>query len=275
RAVHPHRERQGPLTLRLSPSDAVPPAPVPGGEVEVAGRVLAVSGPSMTLGDAFAVVHATLTAPVPALAPGDLAILAGTLASGAQMPNARVIEYIRPARPSPAHETDTLWLRGVGRGLRARARALRAVRDFFEVRAFLEVETPCVVPSPGLDLHLDAFEVPGGGYLMTSPEYQMKRLLAGGVPRCFQVCHAFREGEVGHRPTPDFTILEWSRAFASIDAVIADPEALVRHVAAALGPPDALDVGGVRVALDGPFERLAVADAFARFAGVPPDDALA
>jgi elongation factor P--(R)-beta-lysine ligase len=240
----------------------------------VAGRVLAVSGASITLGDAFAVLPVTLAPSAPALAPGDLVVLAGSF-SDVTLADARVVEHARPSRPEPARETEATF--GIGRGLRARARALHAVRDFFEARAFVEVDTPAMVPSPGLDLHLDAFEVPGGGYLITSPEYQMKRLLAGGVPRCFQVCHAFRKGEVGQRHNPEFTLLEWYRAFAPVEAVIADTEALVRHVARALGEPGStsLDVSGLRVALDAPFERLAVADAFARFAGVAPDDAIA
>jgi lysyl-tRNA synthetase class 2 len=103
----------------------------------------------------------------------------------------------------------------------------------------------------------------------------MKRLLAGGVPRCFQVCHCFREGEVGRRHNPEFTMVEWYRAFASVEAVIADTEALVRHVAQALGAGETLAIDGARVDLAAPFERISVADAFARWAGVGPDEAIA
>jgi elongation factor P--(R)-beta-lysine ligase len=255
---------------RLSPSDALQAAP---GLVEIAGRVLSVSARTVLIGDAFADIAATLAADV-ALAPGDLVVLAGTLSAGA-LTSARLVERSRPARPLPLREMERLRSQGVGRGLLARATALRAVRAFFDERGFVEVETPAVVPSPGLDLHLDAFEVPGGGYLITSPEYQMKRLLAGGVPRCFQVAHCFRKGEVGQRHNPEFTMLEWYRAFASVDAVLADTEALVRHVAAALGAGPSITVEGTPVDLGAPFERLAVADAFARWAGVAAEDALA
>jgi elongation factor P--(R)-beta-lysine ligase len=268
--------------MRLSPSDVA--ARPDAGDVEIAGRIAAVSGVSITITDAFAAVRASLASPAD-LAPVDLAVLAGTLAGG-ELRDARLVARMWPRPGAPTGETDRLQAHGAGRGLRARARALAAVRGFFEARGFLEVDTPAIVPSPGLDVHLDAFAVPGAsgpsftggtGYLVTSPEYQMKRLLAGGVPRAYQVCHAFRAGEVGERHNPEFTMLEWYRAFAGADEVIADTEALVRHVAATLGRGDALDVvnvGGARVDLAAPFERLPVADAFARFAGVAAEEAL-
>jgi lysyl-tRNA synthetase class 2 len=265
--------------MRLSPSDVA--ARPDAGAVEIAGRIAAASGASATVADAFASVEAHLAPPAD-LAPGDLAVLAGTLAGG-ELRGARVLERMRPRPGAPAGETDRLHARGGGRRLRARARAIAAVRAFFEARGFLEVDTPAVVPSPGLDVHLDALAVPGAagpsfadgtGYLITSPEYQMKRLLAGGVPRAYQICHAFRAGEVGERHNPEFTMLEWYRAFASMDEVVADTEALVRHVAEALGAGAAIDPGGARVDLAAPFERLPVAAAFARFAGVGEEDAL-
>src|SRR5678816_3068824 len=108
-----------------------------------------------------------------------------------------------------------------------RARALRAIRAFFEEQDFLEVDTPILVPSPGLDLHLDAFEVSTGGvpmWLSTSPEYQMKRLLAAGHARIFQITHAFRRAELGSRHNPEFAILEWYRANAGMEEMIRDTE---------------------------------------------------
>ena len=261
---------------RLSPSDVA--ARPDAGDVEIAGRVAAASPASATIADAFASVEVALAAPV-GLAPGDLVILAGTLAGG-EVQGARLVDRTRPRAGAPAGESDRLHARGVGRGLRARARALAADRAFFEARGFLEVDTPAIVPSPGLDVHLDAFAVPGAsfgggtGYLVTSPEYQMKRLLAGGVPRAYQACHAFRAGEVGDRHNPEFTMLEWYRAFAGVSEVVADTEALVRHVARALGAGDAIEVDGARVDLAAPFERLPVAAAFARFAGVSAEEAL-
>jgi lysyl-tRNA synthetase class 2 len=155
--------------------------------------------------------------------------------------------------------------------LRLRAAVLRTVRDFFVGRDYLEVETPALVPSPGLDVHLDAFEVRThegklAGYLSTSPEYQMKRLLCGGLERIFQLAHSFRSGERGHRHNPEFTMLEWYRVGASYGELMAETEALVRAVATAhrggrLWVTRDLDVTT-------PFARLTVVEAFERFAGV-------
>jgi lysyl-tRNA synthetase class 2 len=143
--------------------------------------------------------------------------------------------------------------------LAERARIVRAVRAFFECRDFLEVETPAMVPSPGMDLHLDAFAVEGGGYLITSPEYQMKRLLADGHSRIFQICKAFRRGEKGSRHNPEFTMVEWYRGNDGVESVMRDTEEL------------ACEVLGIAA----PIARLSVCEAFARFADVEERDVLA
>jgi len=158
--------------------------------------------------------------------------------------------------------------------LKVRARLLRALRGFFEERAFLEVETPSRVPSPGLDLHLDAFESEGR-WLITSPEYQMKRLLAGGAPRIFQACRCFRRGERGDLHEPEFTMLEWYRAFVDSEAVMRDTEQLVAALARTLHEGSTLiPARGTPVDVAPPWERIRVEDAFPRFAGVRLDEVL-
>ncbi len=87
--------------------------------------------------------------------------------------------------------------------LELRAALLTAIRRFFADREFIEVETPAIVPSPGLDVHLSAFEVRDAkgkpiGWLATSPEYQMKRLLSAGAKRIFQICRSYRGEERGN-----------------------------------------------------------------------------
>jgi lysyl-tRNA synthetase class 2 len=179
--------------------------------------------------------------------------------------------------------------------LRERARALSTARGFFESRGFVEVQTPVVVPSPGLDLHLDAFEIRDGQrgaprWLATSPEYQMKRLLADGWARIFQVCPCFRRDELGERHNPEFTMLEWYRANAGVDDVMRDTEQLVAAVTGgsvrlAESPgavPDAnvhpeVTRGVVERVIDArpPFERMPVCDAFSRFAGWSREETLA
>jgi lysyl-tRNA synthetase class 2 len=151
--------------------------------------------------------------------------------------------------------------------LRERAVARAIVRRFFDARGFLEVETPVMVPSPGLDVHLDAFEVTGGDrgaprWLITSPEYQMKRLLGDGWARIYQMAPCFRRGEVGERHNPEFSMLEWYRADAGVEDVMRDTEQLVAEVTGGW-----VRLGGRVLDVHPPFERLSVCDAFARFAG--------
>jgi lysyl-tRNA synthetase class 2 len=158
--------------------------------------------------------------------------------------------------------------------LRERARVRADVRRFFETRGFLEVETPVMVPSPGLDLHLDAFEVTAGDrgaprWLTTSPEYQMKRLLADGWERIYQLAPCFRRGEIGAHHNPEFTMLEWYRAHAGIDDVMRDTEQLLAMVTGGT-----VRIGGLIIDVQPPLERVTVCEAFERFAGWPEDETL-
>ncbi len=166
------------------------------------------------------------------------------------------------------------------RGLAQRAHVLGSLRDFFGSRGFREVETPLLVPSPGLDVHLEAFAVPATRsprWLSTSPEFQMKRLLAAGQRRIFQITRAFRQDELGERHHPEFTMLEWYRADDGMDAVVRDTEQLIAritggevHLADAPGTRER----GRRIDTRPPFARLGVCEAFTRFAGVSADETL-
>lgn len=149
--------------------------------------------------------------------------------------------------------------------------ALRAIRDFFDSRGYLEVDTPARVPSPGLDVHLDAFEVPGASeprFLHTSPEYQMKRLLAAGLPRIYQLGKAFRRDEAGQLHQPEFCMLEWYRAGASYTELMQETEQLVVHVAERVLGSTRLPCG---LSVAAPWERLSVREAFRDLAGVEAD----
>jgi lysyl-tRNA synthetase class 2 len=172
--------------------------------------------------------------------------------------------------PAPATEVARLSRRRLGY-LQARAVALAALRRFFAERDFTEVETPLLVPSPGLELHLDAVAA-GDGYLITSPEYQMKRLLAAGLERIYQVCKCFRAGEHGLHHASEFTMVEWYRGFAELDAIVHDTEALVAAVVRAVaGEPDAAPVArvaGRSIDVSPPWPRMTVRDAMRTWAGV-------
>jgi len=146
--------------------------------------------------------------------------------------------------------------------LEARARALATLRAFFAERGFLEVETPLIVPSPGLEIHLDAVAA-GDGYLITSPEYSMKRLLAGGLEKIFQVCKCFRGNESGPHHAGEFTMIEWYRAFDTIEAIARDTEELVHAVCG-----DYAVLGDRRISLAPPWRRMTVREAMDEWAGV-------
>ena len=95
--------------------------------------------------------------------------------------------------------------------LQARARVLTQLREFFAARQVLEVQTPLLGCSTVTDPDVESISVPGYGYLQTSPEYFMKRLLAAGVPSCYQIASAFRHDEQGRLHNCEFTMLEWYR----------------------------------------------------------------
>lgn len=158
--------------------------------------------------------------------------------------------------------------------LLARAGALASAREFFASRGYVEVETPVAVPSPGLDLHLDAYALEGEGdrprrYLSTSPEYQMKRLLAEGAGKVYQITRAFRAGERGERHNPEFTILEFYRPHASVEAIMRDTEQLVARITGG-----SVSLEGKTFDLRPPFARIGVCEAFERFAGVGRSETL-
>jgi elongation factor P--(R)-beta-lysine ligase len=142
---------------------------------------------------------------------------------------------------------------------------VRAVRRYFEEQGFVEVATPARVPSPGQEVHLEAVATEGGRYLITSPEYHMKRLVAAGAQRIYQIARAFRAGESGPHHQPEFTLIEWYRANEPLAALAADCEALVRTAAHAVGRFSELSR---TLKIDQPFARATVRELFARHAGI-------
>ena len=155
---------------------------------------------------------------------------------------------------------------------RQRAQLSAVTRAFFAERGFDEVETPCLVPAPGQEPNIRAFETPfvpetpAGRpqtlYLHTSPEYAMKRLLAEGFERIFQLARVFRNGEIAPHHNPEFTMLEFYRAHADYDAIMDDTEALIVRAAEAFDLKGSIEFDDARVDLTEPFERLTVREAF-------------
>ena len=159
------------------------------------------------------------------------------------------------------------------RCLRVRARIVQAIRAFFVGQGYLEMETPHRVPAPIPEAHIDPVPC-RGGYLHTSPEVCMKRLLAAGLDRIFQVCRCWREGERGRLHLPEFTMLEWYRTGVDYRDLMAECEALIPLAARAAGKGEVFTHRGRRVDARPPWPRLRVDDAFEELGGVAVGEAI-
>lgn len=166
----------------------------------------------------------------------------GTLRGGTLFASSYETFAGRP--PTATSEHGRLAFSGRARALRARATATRVIREYFRQEGFVEVETPSLVPCPGLDTHvhsLGSVTRSDGAvdWLITSPELHLKRLVVGGMPRVYEIARCFRDEELGVHHEPEFTLVEWYRAFAGPSEVLADTEQLVaRTVTALRGRPE-------------------------------------
>lgn len=249
----------------------------PRDHARIAGRIVSVDRDRVRIEeDGAAILVET------ALVEGRAPLGAWVLAEGdwdGSVLRAAAIEILQEARaafPQVSGEWVRLHDGGGRRALERRAALMRAIRAFFDGRGFLEVETPAMVPSPGLDLHLDPFAVAGAReerWLITSPEYQMKRLLVGGLSRIYQLARCFRRGERGPRHEPEFTMLEWYRALSSAEAIMRDTEECVAHCARSLcGTTRLARADGGVLELAPPWDRMTVEEALRAHAGIAWDD---
>ncbi|MDD5170416.1 MAG: EF-P lysine aminoacylase EpmA [Syntrophales bacterium] len=156
---------------------------------------------------------------------------------------------------SLARKRENLWIR---------AHMIQAVRSFFIEREYLEIETPNRIPAPAPECHIDA--VPSvAWFLHTSPELCMKRLLAAGFSKIFQICKCYRQNERGRLHLSEFTLLEWYRSGADYLELMDECESLLCFVALRLGKGDSLIYKGDGIDLQPPWERISVKEAFERY----------
>ena len=150
--------------------------------------------------------------------------------------------------------------------LKERAKVVGAIRRFFDERGFTEVETAVRIAAPAPEEHIDCPPVVGGGYLRASPELQMKKLLAAGMDRIYQIGPCFREGERGSRHNPEFTMIEWYRRGANYLDIKRDLEELLADLVVVCSRS--------RTEEDKPttsdYNLLRVRDAYREFAGWDP-----
>ena len=113
--------------------------------------------------------------------------------------------------------------------LQTRHQIIRGIRKWFDQQNFIETETPLLVSAPSPEAQLFPVKTEKG-YLITSPEYQMKRLLVGGFDKIFQITRCFRDAENSPQHNPEFTMLEWYRTYQPLERLMTDIEQFVLHL---------------------------------------------
>ena len=154
-----------------------------------------------------------------------------------------------------------------------RARIFQSIREFFITLGYLEIETPQLITAPAPETHIESIPI-HDRYLQTSPELCMKRLLAAGFPRIFQIARCFRGGERGDLHLPEFSLLEWYRTGIDYRDLMEECEALFLFLSRRLDMGTQLSRRGLNIDLDIPWERLPVQTAFERYASVSLEQAL-
>lgn len=166
-----------------------------------------------------------------------------------------------------------------------REQVIDGIRAFFKNQGFNEVETPLLVEHPGTEPYLEVFEtqlqIADGrfkkGFLTTSPEYAMKKLLVAGLPKIFQICKSFRNDEgLGGMHNHEFTILEWYRAQSDYQAIMTDCEELFRYLVEQVRstPTSEFTYRGRTYDVTTPWPRITVAEAFERWLTLSVDEML-
>jgi len=171
------------------------------------------------------------------------------------------------------HLDDNFNLARKAHALGVRAQLISSIRHFFIQHNFLEVETPLRIPVPAPEEHIEA--IPSGDwFLQTSPELCMKRLLAAGYPRIFQISKCFRAAERGSRHLPEFTMLEWYVAKFDYRQLMDQCEEMLINAFKDMGHTQDIVWQNRKISLATPWERISVAEAFSKHTQVNLQEAL-
>jgi lysyl-tRNA synthetase class 2 len=164
-------------------------------------------------------------------------------------------------------------LEGRKKALQQRAPVLQEIRHFFTEKGYLEIETPHRIPTPAPEAHIDA--IPSSTwFLHTSPELCMKRMVAAGYGKVFQICRCWRDRERGSLHLPEFTLLEWYRAGGDYWSLMEECEELICFVAQAIGTGRTIRFRECKIDLFPPWERISVKEAFQRYSHTTVTEAL-
>lgn len=191
--------------------------------------------------------------------------------------------FIRKEDP---HYRRMIIDRSVQEILKKRMVILAGIRKFFSMQGFDEVETPSLVKLPGMEPYLDVFSTrffeeckngickrPESMYLITSPEYAMKKLLVGGYEKIFQICKSFRNKEAkSELHNPEFTLLEWYRSYSDYEDIMKDTESIVDFLAQEVHGTSQVPFKDTIIDTTPPWPRIKVKDLFKDYAGIAVED---
>jgi lysyl-tRNA synthetase class 2 len=154
-----------------------------------------------------------------------------------------------------------------------RAQILQEIRKFFIDRGYLEVETPHRIPVPAPESHIDAV-ASSPWFLHASPELCMKRMLAAGYEKIFQICRCWREGERGNQHIPEFTLLEWYRSDCDYWGLMEECEDLLQAIASGIGLGKKMVYRSQEIDLTKLWNRISVKEAFQCYSQISMAEAL-
>ncbi|MFZ4762907.1 MAG: amino acid--tRNA ligase-related protein [Alphaproteobacteria bacterium] len=147
----------------------------------------------------------------------------------------------------------------------------RAVRHYLDEQGFIEIDAPLLVQGASPDIAINSFSV-GERYLVSSTEYQLKRLAIGGIEKLYSLTQNFREGDSSQYRNPEFTMLEWGRVGSKIADIEDDAEAMILQALQSLELPTTIDYQGHQINVKRPWQRLSVLAAIHHITGVAMDD---
>ena len=195
--------------------------------------------------------------------PGKGARKLGEAAEGSWTAGNDALRWRKPVTPGGVSRMEILRRRHIIR---------RAVRGFLDQQGFMEIDAPLLVRGASPDLAVGAFGV-GDRYLVSSTEYQLKRMAIGGFTRLYSLTQNFRKGDSnGRYRNPEFTMLEWGRVGGDMRQIEDDVEIMVAQALDQLGLSSTITYQGQEINLARPWEKLSVLAAIERFTGIAVND---
>lgn len=168
---------------------------------------------------------------------------------------------------------------GIKNNVVLRATILKSIREFFDLKGFIEVDTPLMDVYPSMEPAISSFftdyfdgKKSHKMYLQSSPEYCMKKLLASGYDNIYQITKSFRNSELTRLHNPEFTILEWYRTWCDYEKIMDDVEELITFICAGIKSVHNIDYLNKKIDLSVPYDRLYVKDAFKTYSDIDLDD---